>query len=80
MGRWPPWFFGGGVWLGGLVIEEQKQRDRVVDLTMFAGYHLGWLISNGGSVPAVSYADIHEMIDKYCTEVLILTRQNTDDE
>ena len=80
MGRWHPSVLWVRVRESGMGIEEQKQRDRVVDLTMFAGYHLGWLISNGGSVPAVSYADIHEMIDKYCTEVLILTRQNTDDE
>ncbi len=60
--------------------QEQKQsRDRKVDLTMFAGYHLGWLVLKGGKVPPVSYEEIHAMIDEYCEKLLPLHRRDDGD-
>lgn len=60
--------------------QEQKQsRARKDDLTMFAGYHLGWLVLKGGKVPPVSYEEIHAMIDEYCEQLLPLHRKNDGD-
>lgn len=56
-----------------------EARDRKVDLTMFAGYHMGWLTLKGGKVPAVTYEEIHAMIDEYCSMVLPIYRDDDDE-
>ena len=60
-------------------IEQKRSRDRKVDLTMFAGYHLGWLILKGGTVPQVSYEEIYDMIDEYCEKILPIYRRDDGD-
>jgi hypothetical protein len=58
---------------------SDEGRDRKVDLTMFAGFHMGWLTLKGGRVPAVSYEEIHAMIDEYCSKVLPVHREGGDE-
>jgi hypothetical protein len=42
---------------------------RKYDLTMFAGFHLGWITKHGGTVPHVTMEEIHEMIEEYMGHV-----------
>ena len=60
-------------------LEQKMARNRKVDLTMFAGYHLGWLVLKGGKVPSVSYNEIHAMIDEYCEKLLPIYRKGDGD-
>lgn len=59
---------------------RETARDRKSDLTMFAGYHLGWLTLKGGTIPAVSYAEIHKMIDEYCDKMLPIYDGDADED
>ena len=43
--------------------------DRKTDLTLFAGYHLGCIVKEGGTAPPeMTYDDVHNLIDKFCAE------------
>jgi hypothetical protein len=58
---------------------RETDRDRKVDLTMFAGYHMGWMTLKGGTIPPVSYAEIHAMIDEYCEKLLPIYKDDEDE-
>jgi hypothetical protein len=49
--------------------EYEMGTSRKYDLTLFAGYHLGWIIKNGGTAPHVTMNEIHEMIAEYMGQI-----------
>jgi hypothetical protein len=45
--------------------QYEEGTSRKYDLMMFAGYHLGWILKNGGTAPHVTIGEIYDMIDEY---------------